>query len=172
LSYIPVGRDTIHRLSPALALAVGVVHAGLSPVAAIAGVVPNLVLVAAVLLAAHRATVPALVVAFGGGLVGSVYAAEPPGAIPLALVVVVGATAVGARYVELPPGAYAVAAAFVGGVAAEVATALVSGFAGGEAWPMPALDVIAVAAALNAAIALVVLLLAAASRRVRRPAVA
>ncbi len=58
----------------------GIVHAGLSPVIEIAGVRPNLMLVAVVLVTALAGFGPGVVWAFAGGLTANLLTHEPLGA--------------------------------------------------------------------------------------------
>lgn len=161
---------SIDRLSPLLAIAVGVLHAGLSPVISLAGAVPNLVLLASVILASWVGAVPALVVAFAGGLVASLYGGEPLGAVPLVTVVVTGLVAVGAGRVAPIAPVYAVGAVFVGSLVADRATTAVASVVAGG-WPMAPLEVAIRAASLNATLAALVVAGAILLTRRRRPAV-
>ena len=61
----------------------GIVHAGLSPVIEIAGVRPNLMLVAVVLVTALAGFGPGVVWAFAGGLTANLLTNDPLGAGPL-----------------------------------------------------------------------------------------
>ena len=155
---------SIDRLSPLLALAVGVVHAGLSPVVAVAGAVPNLVVLASVLLASLVGATPALVVAFGGGLVASLYGGEPLGALALTTVLVTGLVAVAAGRFESVAALYAVAAVFGGSLVVDAATAAVAGVVA-DGWPMAPLDVSVRAASLNAGLAALIVAAIALRRR-------
>lgn len=163
---------SIDRLSPLLALGVGVLHAGLSPVLVVSGVAPNLVLGASVILAAMSGPIPALIVAFGGGLAANLYAPEPIGTLPLVLVAVTALVALGARLLGGPRAVYAVAAVFPASILTELATAVVAALAAGS-WPIPPMDVTLRGAALTSAMAaMVVMAISVVSWRRRRPALA
>lgn len=145
-------------LSPLLAVIVGIVHAGLAPVIVIAGVKPNLVLVAVVLVTCLVGFTPGITWAFVAGLTANLLVGEPLGSIPLVLLLVAVLVAGGSRVLGGLVWIYPVAAAFVGSIVADVGSMFVSQLVA-EAGPTgPPFDIIVVAAILNAAIVALLLL--------------
>jgi len=139
-------------LSPLLAVVVGIVHAGLAPVIVVAGVKPNLVLVAVVLVTCLAGFVPGITWAFVAGLTANLLVGEPLGSVPLVLLVVAALVAGGSRVLGGLIWIYPVAAAFVGSVVADLGSLFISQLVA-EATPSgPPFDIILVAAVLNAAI--------------------
>lgn len=153
------GDGVIWYLHPLLAFLVGVVHAALAPVIVIAGVKPNLVLVAVVLVTATLGFLPGIMWAFVGGLSANLLVGEPLGSIPLALLVVSALVAGGGRLLGRMNWAYPVVAAFAGSVVADLGSLLL----GQLVSDAPLLlglptDLVLAAAVLNAGIAAVLLL--------------
>ena len=152
---------SINRLSPILAIAVGVVHAGLAPVFGVAGVSPNLVLVASVLVACSAGLLPGAVWAFSAGLTANLLSGEPMGSIPLTLL---GAVALAAAMA--PTGTrigpiYPVIATLVGSIVADLGMLVIHRLLdGGEGWAGVPIEIILGAAAFNAGLAALVLVAA------------
>lgn len=139
-------------LSPLLAVVVGIVHAGLAPVIVVAGVKPNLVLVAVVLVTCLAGFVPGITWAFVAGLTANLLVGEPLGSVPLVLLVVAALVAGGSRVLGGLVWVYPVVAAFVGSVVADIGSLFISQLVR-EATPAgPPFDIILVAAVLNAAL--------------------
>ncbi|HEX2141775.1 MAG TPA: rod shape-determining protein MreD [Candidatus Limnocylindria bacterium] len=136
-----------------LAVVVGIVHAGLSPVIEIAGVRPNLVLVAVVLVTSLLGFGPGIVWAFAAGLTANLLVPDPLGSLPLSMLLVAAAVAGGSRVLGRLVWLYPVLAAFAGSVLADAVTLGVVGLVD-EPLRVPApLQLILPAATLNAAIA-------------------
>jgi rod shape-determining protein MreD len=153
-------------LSPLLAVVVGLVHAGLAPVIVIAGVKPNLVLVAVVLVTTLIGFTPGITWAFVAGVTANLLVGEPLGSVPLVLLLVSVLVAGGSRILGGLIWVYPVAAAFAGSIVADLGSLLISQLV---AEPGPGglpFDVILVAAILNAGI--VALLLVPARALARR----
>jgi rod shape-determining protein MreD len=139
-------------LSPLLAVIVGIVHAGLAPVIVVAGVKPNLVLVAVVLVTCLFGFMPGITWAFAAGLTTNLLVGEPLGSVPLMLLIVAAIVAGGSRLLGGLIWIYPVAAAFVGSVVADIGSMVIAQLVA-DAFPAPPpLEVILTAAALNAAI--------------------
>ena len=139
-------------LSPLLAVVAGIVHAGLAPVIVVAGVKPNLVLVAVVLVTCLAGFVPGITWAFVAGLTANLLVGEPLGSVPLVLLVVAALVAGGSRVLGGLVWVYPVAAAFVGSVVADIGSLFISQLVS-EATPAgPPFDIILVAAVVNAAL--------------------
>lgn len=157
---------SINRLSPILAIAVGVLHAGLAPVLGVADVSPNLVLVAAVLVACSAGLLPGAVWAFSAGLTANVLSGEPMGSIPLTLLAAAGLAAAVAPAATQLGMTYPVLATFAGSIVADLGMLAIHRLLeGGEGWAGVPVGIILAAAALNAVLAGLVL---AATRLVRR----
>src|SRR5687768_11827004 len=107
-------------LSPLLAVVVGIVHAGLAPVIVIAGVKPNLVLVAVVLVTCLMGFTPGITWAFVAGLTANLLVGEPLGSVPLVLLLVAVLVAGGSRALGGLVWIYPIAAAFIGSVVADM----------------------------------------------------
>lgn len=149
---------SINRLSPILAIAVGVVHAGLAPILLVAGVRPNLALVAAVLVATSVGFAPAVTWAFLAGLTANLLSGEPLGSVPLSLLAAVALTAAAAPALARVPLAYPVLAAFAGSIVADAVMLASQQVARGGAWPGVPLEIVIKAAALNAGLAALLLI--------------
>ena len=139
-------------LSPLLAVFVGIVHAGLSPVIVVAGVKPNLVLVAVVLVTCLFGFMPGITWAFAAGLTANLLVGEPLGSVPLMLLIVAALVAGGSRLLGGLVWIYPIAAAFVGSVVADIGSIAVARLVVDPAPAPPAFETILAAAALNAAI--------------------
>ena len=153
-------------LSPLLAVVVGIVHAGLAPVIVIAGVKPNLVLVAVVLVTCLIGFTPGITWAFVAGLTANLLVGEPLGSVPLVLLLVAVLVAGGSRVLGGLVWIYPVAAAFIGSVVADVGALFISQLVADSSPTGPPFDIILVAALLNAGI--VALLLVPARALARR----
>ncbi|MGZ8481040.1 MAG: hypothetical protein ACXWWL_03600 [Candidatus Limnocylindria bacterium] len=149
---------SINRLSPILAIAVGVVHAGLGPILVVGGVKPNLALVAAVLVATSAGFTPGVTWAFIAGLTANVLSGEPLGSVPLSLLAAVGLAAAGAPILVRVPLVYPVVAVFAGSLVADAVMLLSDQLSRGGPWPGVPLQIIATAAAINAGLAALVLI--------------
>ena len=139
-------------LSPLLAVIVGIVHAGLAPVIVVAGVKPNLVLVAVVLVTCLFGFMPGITWAFAAGLTTNLLVGEPLGSVPLMLLIVAAIVAGGSRLLGGLVWIYPVAAAFVGSVVADIGSMVIAQLVADAVPAPPPLEVILTAAALNAAI--------------------
>jgi rod shape-determining protein MreD len=132
---------------------VGIVHAGLSPVIEIAGVRPNLVLVAVVLVTCLLGFGPGIVWAFAGGLTANLLVPDPLGTIPLAMLLVAALVAGGGRVLGRLVWVYPVLATFAASVLADAATLGLIGLLDEPLRVPSPLQLILPAATLNAAIA-------------------
>lgn len=132
---------------------VGIVHAGLAPVIEVAGVRPNLVLVAVVLVTCLLGFGPGIVWAFVGGLTANLLVPDPLGTIPLAMLLVAALVAGGARLMGGLVWVYPVLAAFAGSILADGVTLGLVGLVDEPLRVPSPLSLILPAATLNAAIA-------------------
>lgn len=98
----------------------GIVHAGLSPEIVIAGVHPNLMLVAVVLVTALAGFGSGVIWAFAGGLTANLLTHEPLGAVPLSLLLVSAMVAGGDRLFGRLVWVYPILAAFAGSILADL----------------------------------------------------
>jgi rod shape-determining protein MreD len=103
-----------------LAVVVGVVHAGLAPVIEIAGVRPNLVLVAVVLVTTQQGFFAGIVWAFVAGLTANLLVQDPLGSLPLSLLLVSAAVAGGERLLGRMTWLFPILAAFAGSILADL----------------------------------------------------
>jgi rod shape-determining protein MreD len=110
----------ISYTSVLLAVVVGIAHAGLAPEIEIAGVRPNLMLVAVVLVTALLGFGPGIVWAFAGGLTANLISTAPIGSIPLSLLLVSAVVAGGDRVLGRLTWLYPILAAFVGSMLADL----------------------------------------------------
>lgn len=135
-----------------LAAATGFAHAAVSPAVVVAGVKPNLVLVAVVLVTAVAGLVAGSLWAFVGGLAANLLLAEPLGSIPLTLLLVAALVEVLrpllGRFGWLYPPAAAAAASLLAELVGLAVFNLVSG-GGAEVAP----GVVLIAAVLNLSLA-------------------
>ena len=152
LSSASTGVRSITYLSPLLAVIVGIVHAGLAPVIVVAGVKPNLVLVAVVLVTSLAGFLPGITWAFVAGLTANLLVGEPLGSVPLLLLLVSATVAGGGRILGGLVWIYPVAAAFVGSIVADVGSLLISQLVTDAVAAAPPFDILLTAALLNAAI--------------------
>jgi rod shape-determining protein MreD len=151
------GAVAISYLSPLLAVIVGIVHAAIAPVLVIGGVKPNLVLVAVVLVTALAGFMPGITWAFVAGLTANLLVGDPLGSVPLTMLIVAAFVAGGARLLGRMVWIYPVLATFVGSIVADMATLAIGQMVGGAAIGRLPVDIILVAAALNAVIAALIL---------------
>jgi rod shape-determining protein MreD len=146
------GGFEIGYTSVLLAVVVGIVHAGLSPEIEIAGVHPNLMLVAVVLVTALAGFGPGVIWAFAGGLTANLLTHEPLGAVPLSLLLVSAMVAGGDRLFGRLIWVYPILAAFAGSILADVVIlGIFRLMADGPTLGIP-LDLVLPAAVLNAAL--------------------
>ncbi|HEX6475078.1 MAG TPA: rod shape-determining protein MreD [Candidatus Limnocylindria bacterium] len=145
------GGFEIGYTSVLLAVVVGIVHAGLSPEIEIAGVHPNLLLVAVVLVTALVGFGPGVIWAFAGGLTANLLTNEPLGAVPLSLLLVAAMVAGGDRLFGRLIWIYPILAAFAGSILADLVILGIRLMAEGPMLGNP-IDLILPAAVLNAAI--------------------
>jgi hypothetical protein len=148
---------SINRLNPILAIAVGVLHAGLGPIVVVAGVKPNLALVASVLVATSVGFAPGVTWAFVAGLTANVLGGDALGSIPLSLLAAVGVAAVASPLLGRVPFVWGLVAVFAGSLVADAVMLLIQERPGGDAWPDVPLQIVLTAAAVNAGIAALVL---------------
>jgi rod shape-determining protein MreD len=99
---------------------VGIVHAGLASVIEIAGVRPNLVLIAVVLVTALLGFGPGILWAFVAGLTANLLVEDPLGALPLALLLVSALVTGAGRILGRLTWVFPVLACFAGSVAADL----------------------------------------------------
>jgi rod shape-determining protein MreD len=145
------GAVQITYTSVLLAVAVGIVHAGLAPEIEVAGVRPNLILVAVVLVTALAGFGPGVVWAFAGGVTANLISTAPLGSIPLSLLLVSALVAGGDRLLGRLIWLYPLLAALAGSILADLVIIGVFRLLG----PAPAIpfNLLLPAAVLNAAIA-------------------
>ncbi len=103
-------------------MVVGILHAGLAPVIEVAGVHPNLVLVAVVLVTAILGFGPGIVWAFVAGLTANLLVQEPLGSLPSLCCWVGAMVAGGDRLLGRLVWVYPLLAALVGSVLADIVT--------------------------------------------------
>lgn len=130
----------------------GILHASVSPVVAVADVKPNLALVAVVLVTAVWGFLPGMTWAFVAGLTANLLVGAPLGSVPLALLLVAAVVAGGSRAFGRATWLYPIAAAAVGSALADVVGILLTALVGDLPLPDLPVDLIAGAALLNAAI--------------------
>lgn len=114
------GNSEITYTSVLLAIVVGIIHAGLAPVIEIAGVRPNLVLVAVVLVTVLLGFGPGIIWAFVSGLTANLLVQDPLGTLPLSLLLVSAMVAGGSRLLGRLTWVYPVLACFAGSIVADV----------------------------------------------------
>jgi rod shape-determining protein MreD len=141
----------ISYTSVLLAVVVGIAHAGLAPEIEIAGVRPNLMLVAVVLVTALLGFGPGIVWAFAGGLTANLISTAPIGSIPLSLLLVSAVVAGGDRVLGRLTWLYPILAAFVASMLADLVIIGVYRLMDALTVGVP-LDLMLPAATLNAAI--------------------
>lgn len=144
---------SINRLSPILAIAVGVLHAGLAPVLSASDVRPNFALLAVVLVTCWSGARTGATWAFVAGLTVNLLSALPLGSIPLSLLAAAALAAVARPLFATLGGIYAVSAVALGSVVADATVLAMDRATGGSATgPIP-IDVVALGAAMNGALA-------------------
>lgn len=146
------GRSKISYTGALLAVLVGILHAGLSPVLIVGGVHPNFALVAVVLVTCVLGFDAGILWAFVAGMIANVMIPEPLGSIPLALlvaaVVAAGVQRVIGRLVWVAP----VVAGALTSIAADLVALGVMQLVGDSAAGGLPVALILPAAALNAAL--------------------
>jgi cell shape-determining protein MreD len=151
---------SINRLSPVLAIAVGVVHAGLAPILAVAQITPNLAVVGVVLATAYAGPRVGAMWAFVVGLTANALGTQPLGSIPLALLAAAAIVALAWPLASSIGRTYAVAAAFVASMAFDAALLVLLRVLGdGPAWSVELVTSILAGAAMNAVLAAVLVLI-------------
>jgi rod shape-determining protein MreD len=130
----------------------GIAHAGLAPEIEIAGVRPNLMLVAVVLVTALLGFGPGVVWAFAGGLTANLISTTPIGSIPLSLLLVSALVAGGDRVFGRLTWLYPILAAFAGSMLADLVIVGVFRLLSDSVTSGVPLDLMLPAAVLNAAI--------------------
>ncbi|HEX6654793.1 MAG TPA: hypothetical protein VF153_01130 [Candidatus Limnocylindria bacterium] len=145
------GDSPISYTSVLLAVVVGIAHAGLAPEIEVAGVHPNLMLVAVVLVTALAGFGPGVMWAFAGGVTANLISTEPLGSIPLSLLVVAALVAGGDRLLGRLIWLYPILAGFVGSILADLVIIGVFRLLGAIAPAIP-FELILPTAVLNAAI--------------------
>lgn len=136
--------------SALLAILAGVIHAGLTPVIQVAGVYPNLALVAVVLVTVVFGFTHGTIWAFGAGLTANLVVSAPLGSLPLTLLLVAVLVAAGDRVLGRLTWVYPVLAAFGASVVADGATLAIGRLVGDPVAGGDALALILPAAVLNA----------------------
>lgn len=153
----PAETDPISYLSPLLAVVTGIVHAGLAPVIVIAGVKPNLVLVAVILVTCLFGFLPGIVWAFTAGLTANLLTSDPLGSTPLAMLAVAALVAGGARPFGSLVWIYPILAAIAGSIVADVLGQLIFALVAEPVQVGLPMELIVPAAVLNGAIVAVLL---------------
>lgn len=128
-------------------------HAGLAPVIQVAGVYPDLLLVAVVLVTAVFGFTQGIIWAFVAGLTANLLVAAPLGSLPLAMLLVSALVAGGGLALGRLVWVYPVLAALLASALADIAALLISRLVGDPISLADAWDLILPAAVLNAAIA-------------------
>src|SRR5918996_4510710 len=114
------GDQPISYTSVLLAVVVGIAHAGLAPEIEVAGVRPNLMLVAVVLVTALAGFGPGVVWAFAGGVTANLISTTPMGSIPLSLLLVSALVAGGDRLLGRLIWLYPILAGFAASILADL----------------------------------------------------
>jgi rod shape-determining protein MreD len=99
---------------------VGIAHAGLAPEIEVAGVRPNLMLVAVVLVTALAGFGPGVVWAFAGGLTANLLSTAPIGSVPLSLLLAAALVAGGDRLLGRLIWLYPILAGFTASILADL----------------------------------------------------
>ncbi|MEO8246634.1 MAG: rod shape-determining protein MreD [Chloroflexota bacterium] len=139
--------------SALLAILAGVIHAGLTPVIQVAGVYPNLALVAVVLVTVVFGFTHGTIWAFAAGLTANLVVSAPLGSLPLTLLLVAVLVAAGDRVLGRLTWVYPVLAAFAASIVADAATLAISRLVGEPVAGGDALALMLPAAVLNAVLA-------------------
>lgn len=152
----------------------GILHAAASPVIAIGGVHPNLVLVGVVVVTVMRGFGSSVIWAFVAGLTANLLTREPLGSIPLGLLLVVALVAGGDRLFGRLTWVYPVAAVALGSIVVDAISLVVMRMVDLPLAENLPLQRILAAALVNAALAAVVIvparLLAARTAVAEKPA--
>jgi rod shape-determining protein MreD len=147
------GGFEINYTAVLLAVVVGIVHAGLAPVIEIAGVRPNLALIAVVLVTSQLGFFQGIVWAFVAGLTANLLVQDPLGSVPLSLLLVSALVAGGDRLLGRMTWLFPILAAFAGSIVADVVSLGVFRLVGEPLRIADPASLILPAAVLNAAIA-------------------
>lgn len=139
--------------SALLAVVIGIVHAALAPVIVIAGVKPDLILVAVVLVTATFGFSHGILWAFIGGTVANLLVPQPLGSVPLVLLVVAALAAGGARVIGRFAYPYPVVAALGASLIADALGLVIFRLVGEPPQTGFPLELMLPAAVLNAALA-------------------
>jgi rod shape-determining protein MreD len=148
-----LGDPAINYLSPLLAVITGIVHAGLSPVILVGGVKPNVILVAVVLVTCLFGFLPGITWAFAGGLTANLLVGEPLGSLPLVLLAVAALVAGGQRLFGRLTWLYPLLGAFAGSIVNDIGGLLLFQLVEEPARSGIPMQLILAAAALNTALA-------------------
>ncbi len=140
-----------------MAIVTGIVHLSLSPLIVINDVRPNLVLVAVVLVTSLLGFELGIIWGFAAGVTVTLLAYEPLGTTPLALLAVAALVAAGSRFLGRLTWIYPIGAAFVGSVVADGLTLALFELTGSDLRITEPARLILPAAALNAVLAVVLL---------------
>ncbi|HEX6139252.1 MAG TPA: rod shape-determining protein MreD [Candidatus Limnocylindria bacterium] len=151
-SSVPTGEPAISYTSVLLAVVVGIVHAGLSPVIEIGGVRPNLALVGVVLVTTQLGFGTGIVWAFVAGLTANLLVLDPLGSVPLSLLLVAALVAGGDRLLGRLVWVYPIIAALAGSVLADLVSLGVLRLIDAPLQVGVPFDLIVPAAVLNAAL--------------------
>lgn len=161
--YSLASRPTTHRYprspsaitytSALVAILIGIVHAGLAPVIQVAGVNPNLALVAVVLVTAVFGFSQGTIWAFAAGLTANLLVSAPLGSLPFTFLLVSALVAGGDRLLGRLVWVYPVLATFAGSLVADAATLAIGRLVGEAGGGGDALSLMIPAAVLNAALA-------------------
>lgn len=135
----------------------GIVHAGLAPVIEVAGVRPNLALVAVVLVTTQLGFSSGVMWAFVAGLTANLLVFDPLGSVPLSLLLVAAVVAGGESLLGRLTWVYPVLATLLGSVVADLVMLGVFRLVDAPLQLGIPFDLILPAAILNAAIAGVLL---------------
>ena len=150
---VPGELPDITYTSALLAILAGVIHAGLTPVIQVAGVYPNLALVAVVLVTVVFGFTHGTIWAFAAGLTANLLVSAPLGSLPLTLLLVSVLVAAGDRLLGRLTWVYPVLAAFAASIVADGATLAISRLVAEPVSGGDALALILPAAVLNAVLA-------------------
>ena len=135
----------------------GIVHAALAPVIVVAGVKPNLVLVAVVLVTVLAGFTPGVTWAFVAGVTANLLVGDPLGSIPLTMLLVAAIVAGGARVFGRAVWVYPVVAAFGASIVADLLSLAINQLVLDTGVASLPGDLLLAAATLNAGVAAVLL---------------
>lgn len=149
----PRSPSAITYTSALVAILIGIVHAGLAPVIQVAGVYPNLALVAVVLVTAVFGFTQGTIWAFAAGLTANLLVSAPLGSLPFTFLLVSALVAGGDRLLGRLVWVYPVLATFAGSLVADAAMLAIRRLVGEAGGGGDALSLMIPAAVLNAALA-------------------